>query len=162
MYNLILDSDALIKLTQSEIITKLCSVFDCIITDAIKKETVDEGKKRFYPDADIIEELIKNRLLKIKNPEKLIKIEEEFGEGELSVLSLYKNGKNHIIISDDHAFIRYLEKENIDFLVPADLILLLKKFRKISLKESLYYLDKMKVFIKEEIYKDIKEELGGK
>ena len=121
MYNLILDSDALIKLTHSEIINKLCSVFNCIVTDAIKKEAVEEGKKRFYTDADIIEELIRNKLLKIKNPKKLVKLEEEFGEGELSVLGLYKNVKNHIIVSDDQAFIRYLERENIDFLVPADI-----------------------------------------
>ena len=126
MYNLILDSDSLIKLTCSEVITKLCAAFNCVITDAVKKETVDEGKKRFYSDANVIEGLIENKLLKIKNPKKIIRMDKDFGEGELSALGLYKNVKNHILVSDDQAFIGYLEKENINFLVTADLILLLK------------------------------------
>lgn len=160
MYNLILDSDALIKLSHSEVLVMVCGAFNCFITDEVKKETVDEGKKRFYSDADLIEGLINKKMLKIKNPKRLIK-EVEFGRGELSALSLYKETRKHILVSDDSNFIKYLEKGEIDFLVPADLILLLKKTGKIKLKEALYYLDKMKIFIKEEVYKEIKKELEG-
>jgi len=59
MYNFIFDSDALIKLTHSELIIKICENYGCFITDKVKEETVDEGKKRFYPDAEIIDNLIK-------------------------------------------------------------------------------------------------------
>ena len=45
MHNLILDSDALIKLTHSEAIFKVCETFSCLITSEIKEETVKEGKK---------------------------------------------------------------------------------------------------------------------
>jgi rRNA-processing protein FCF1 len=159
MYNLIFDSDALIKLTYSEIIQKTCENFNCFITDKVKEETVDEGKKRFYPDADIIENLIERKLLKTKNPKKTIEIKDDLGKGEQSVLSLYKTIKKCIIITDDQYFIKQLEKENINFIVPADVIVLLKKLGKINLKESLYHLNKIKIFIKKETYKSVKKDL---
>ncbi|MAG19805.1 hypothetical protein CL618_00015 [archaeon] len=162
MYNLLFDSDALIKLTHSEALIKVCVSFRCIITDDVKREVVDEGKKRFYPDAEIIEKLIEDNLLKIKNPKKKVEIKKNLGSGELSILSLNKEIKNHLIISDDKEFIKELEKEDIDFLIPGDLIILLKKMRKINQKEAKNYIEKMKVFIREEDYKKFKKELEGK
>ena len=58
MYNLLFDADALIKLTHSGSLIKICEVFNCFTTTEVKRETVDEGKKRLYPDAEIIEQLI--------------------------------------------------------------------------------------------------------
>lgn len=159
MYNLIFDSDALIKLTNSEAIFKICGTFNCLITNEVEGETVTEGKKRFYSDALIIEKLIKNNFLKIKTPKKSLVLKEDFGMGEKSVLELYHNTRGGIIVSDDSAFIRHLEKENIPFFIPSDLIILLKKLNKISLKEALYFLDKIKIFIKEEVYNETKKEL---
>ena len=159
MYSFIFDADALIKLTQSELIIKVCESFNCFITTRVKEETVDEGKKRFYPDADIIEKLVKNKSLKIRDPNKTIKIEEDFGAGELSTLSLYEDTRNHIIVSDDQHFINYLEKNNIDFIVPADVIILLKRFKKIGLEEGMHYLNKIRVFIREEVYTSVKKDL---
>lgn len=159
MYNLIFDSDALIKLTYSKLIAKVCENCNCFITNKVKEETVDEGKKRFYPDAEKINDLIEGGLLKIKDPERTIETEKSFGEGELSVLSLCNQIKNNIVVSDDQKFIKYLEENNINFIVPADIIVLLKKLKKIELKESLHYLNKMKVFIREEVYKAVKKDL---
>ena len=159
MYNLIFDSDALIKSTYAEVIFKVCKTFSCLITKEVRDETVTEGKKRFYPDAVHIEKLIKNNLLKIKEPRKKVRIKEEFGKGEKSVLELYHSTKNSIIISDDLAFIKHLEREEITFFVPSDLIILLKSLNKISLEEALYFLEKMRIFIKEEVYNETKKEL---
>lgn len=159
MHNLILDSDALIKLTHAEAIFKVCETFNCLITNEIKEETVEEGKKRFYPDALVIEKLIKDTLVKIRDPKRKPNIKEDFGKGEKSVLGLYYSIRHSIIVSDDLTFIRHLENENIPFFVPSDLIILLKKLGKISLKEALYFLDKIKVFIKEEVYNEAKKEL---
>lgn len=161
MYNFIFDSDALIKLTYSGALIKICKTFNCLTTNEVKREAVDEGKKRFYPDAEVIEQLIENKLLKIKNP-KNIEIVSRLGKGEISVLSLSKEVKNHIIVSDDRTFIKELEREDSDFLVPTDLITLLRKLRKISQKEGEDYLEKIKVFIREEDYKKIRKELEGK
>ena len=162
MYNLILDSDALIKLVHSKALVKICETFNCIITAEVKRETVDEGKKRFYPDAEIIEKLVDNKLLKIKNSNKDIEIIKNLGKGELSILSLSKELKNHIIISDDKTFIKELEKEDIIFLIPTDLIILLKRLKKINKEEAENYLEKIKVFISEENYKNTRYELEEK
>ena len=168
MYNLLLDSDALIKLTRSKAIFRVCEAFNCLITNEIKEETVEDGKKRFYPDALVIEKLIKDNLVKIRDSKRMPNIKEEtefsanfagFGKGEKSVLRLYRSARNSIIISDDSAFIKHLESKNIPFFIPADLIILLKKLNKISLKEAMHFLDGMKVFIKEEVYNEAKKEL---
>jgi len=158
MYNFVLDSDALIKLANAGILSIVCSSLNCCITSAVEQETVHEGKNRLYPDAEIIEYLIKNGMLKVKNPKKIVS-GEFFGGGELSVWSLAKENKNHVVVSDDQKFIKYLEREGIDFVVPADMLLILRKTNKISLKEALFYLGKIKVFIKEEVYKSVKKEL---
>ena len=159
LYNFIFDSDALIKLTHSEIIFNVCKIFNCLITEEVKEEAVTEGKKRFYPDAFVIEKLIKNNLLKVRVPKRKPSIKEDFGKGEKSVLGLYHSTRNSIIVSDDSAFIKHLEDKNIQFFVPADLIILLKKLNKISLKEATHFLDGIKVFIKEEVYNETKKEL---
>ena len=159
MHNLILDSDALIKLTHSEAIFKVCETFSCLITSEIKEETVKEGKKWFYPDALVIEKLIKDNLVKIRDSKRKLGIKEDLGKGEKLVLELYHSARNSTIVSDDLAFIRHLENENIPFFVPSDLIISLKKLNKISLKEALYFLDKLKVFIKEKVYNETKKEL---
>ncbi len=158
-YNLVIDSDALIKLTHSEIIFNVCKTFNCLITEEVKEEAVTEGKKRFYPDAFVIEKLIKDNLLKVRAPKRKLKIKESLGKGEISVLKLHSSVRKSIIISDDSAFIKHLENNNIIFFVPSDLIILLKNLNKISLKEALYFLDKMRVFIKEEVYNETKREL---
>ena len=158
-YNFIFDSDALIKLTHSEIIFNVCKIFNCLITEEVKEEAVTEGKKRFYPDAFVIEKLIKNNLLKVRVPKRKLKIKESLGKGEISVLELHSGARKSIIISDDSAFIEYLENKDIVFFVPSDLIILLKKLNKISLKEAMHFLDGMKVFVKEEVYNEAKKEL---
>lgn len=162
MYNFIFDADALIKLVHSESLTKICKTFNCVTTGEVKRETVEEGKKRLYPDAEIIEGLMDNNLLKIKNPKKSLEEENRLGKGEVSVLNLSKELKNYIIISDDQTFLKKLEQEKTDFLVPADLIILLERAGKIDKEEANDYLDKIKVFIREEKYRLIKNKLEEK
>lgn len=161
MYNFILDSDALIKLTYAEIIIDICKNYNCFITTKVKDEVIEEGKKRFYQDALIIEKLVKNKLLKIIDGKKLKIKEVNLGKGEISTLELYHSKRNSIIITDDLTFIKYLERKNIQYLIPATLILLLKKKKIIDLKQTIIHLEKLKPFIKEEVYKDIKKEIKG-
>lgn len=40
--------------------------------------------------------------------------------------------KNSTIVSDDNTFINFLKKENVNFIIPADFITLLKKLDKID------------------------------
>jgi len=159
MYKFVIDSDALIKLTKSELVDKVCRYYNCFITTEVKNECVDEGKKRLYEDALKIEEFIIQNLLKIRDIKKVRKISENLGKGEISIVNLYFQEKNSIIITDDSAFIKYLEENNIKFFIPADLILLMKISNKIDYKTALIYLKRMKNFIKEKVYNDIKKDI---
>ncbi len=159
MYKFIIDSDALIKLTKSGAMEEICRYYNCTITTEIKNESVDEGKKRLYEDALKIEGLINKNLLKVIGLKKARKIKENFGKGEISAIILYFQEKNSVIITDDSAFIKYLEQNAIRFVIPADLILLLKVQNKIDKKTALQYLENIRVYIKEEVYNDIKKDL---
>ena len=79
-----------------------------------------------------------------------------FGEGETSVINLYYQEKNSMIVTDDSAFIKYLEENNIRYIIPTGLILLMKISNKIDVQTALKYLEKIKYFIKEEVYEDVK------
>ena len=159
MYKFIIYSDALIKLTKSEILKDVCRHYNCAITPEIRNECVDEGKKRLYKDALAIEEFINKKILKVIDLKKAAKIKENLGKGEISAVHLYFQEKKRIIVTDDSAFIKYLKQNDIKFFIPADLILLMKVADKIDRKAALSHLEKIKYFIREEVYNDIKKEI---
>lgn len=159
MYKFVMDSDALIKLTKSGIIEEICHHYYCIITPEVKNECVEEGKKRLYDDALKIEGLINKNLLKIVESKESVKIKNNFGKGEISTLNIYFQEKNSFIVTDDSAFITYLEENDIKFFISADLIFLMKVSNKIDKKTALNYLEKIREFIREEVYNDIKKDI---
>jgi len=159
MYKFIIDSDALIKLAKCGLLDLLCSSFHCTITQEIKSEAVDEGKKRMYEDALAIEDAIDRKLLKVAAVKRAKQIKEGLGKGEMSAAALYSHEKNRIIVTDDAAFIKYLEKNDMRFVLPADLILLLKASNIIDRRTALGCLGKMKPLIREEVYKDVKRDM---
>lgn len=161
MYKLLMDADALIKLASSGALPKICEVCVCITTPEVERETVVEGKKRWYPDAEIIEALIEKQALKIK---KLATIPQEtysLDAGETSILHLSKELKEHIIVSDDQTFIREMERQGVHLLVPADLLILLTRAGKIEPKETVRYAEGLKVYIRETDYLKLKKEIKG-
>ena len=161
MYKLLLDADALIKLASCGALPKICEVCDCITTPEVERETVEEGKKKLYPDAEIIESLIKKGVIKIKKPTLNPKEAFNLDVGETSILHLSKELKCQFIVSDDQAFIKELERQEINFLVPADLLILLTRIRDIEPKETAKYTEKLKAYIRERDYIRLKTEIGG-
>jgi len=159
MYKFIFDSDALIKLTKSGILEKICHHHNCIITAEVKNECVDEGKTRLHQDASKIEDLINEKLLKTKNPKRQRIIKERLGRGEISTVNLYFQEKKSIIVTDDSAFIKYLQENNIRHILPANLVLLMKKSKKIEAEMALSYLENLREFIKDEVYENAKSDI---
>ena len=159
MYKLIFDSDALIKLTKSGILEEICRHYACIITSEVKIECVDEGKKGLHKDSLEIEKFINGSLLKIKSTKKTTKIDRRFGKGEMSTVNLYFQEKKSTIVTDDSAFMKYLEEHNIKFIVPADLLVLMKIENNIDKKTALRYLKKIKKLIIEDVYNDVKKDI---
>jgi len=159
MYKFIFDSDALIKLTKSGILEKICLHYNCTITTEVKNECVDEGKKRLHQDASKIEGLINQKLLKTKDPKRQRKIKEKLGRGEISAANLYFQEKKSTIVTDDSAFIKYLQENNIRHILPANLIVAMKKSRKIDAEMALNYLGKLEEYIKVEVYDEARKDI---
>ncbi len=161
MYKLLFDADAVIKLTYSGALPQICRDCNCVLTEEVKRETVDEGKKRLYPDAEIIEGLINTGFIKIQNPKKNGEEVPGLESGELSVLALWKENQDFLIVSDDQAFLKELQRREIDFVVPADVLLLLIRAKKMNRIEARKDLEKLRAFIREEDYHRVHKDLGG-
>ena len=94
MNTIVLDSDALIKLTKAGCLEKILSTIDCFISNKVYEETVIDGMKRFYEDAFQIDKLVRTGKLKIeetRNNEMAQNILKgsKLGEGENSALHLF-------------------------------------------------------------------------
>lgn len=162
MYKVLFDSDALIKIAKAEFIVATVECFDVLITEDVYNETVEEGKKGFYADADKIEELVKQgriNVLKVDYYKKGKKPKQSFGIGETSVFQAYKKGR--LVVTDDLSFALYLEKKSIKYLSSAHILLMLLKKHKLTKDEAYHCLEKMKPFIRRQIYEIIKKDIGG-
>ncbi|MBI2076295.1 MAG: hypothetical protein HYT72_03560 [Candidatus Aenigmarchaeota archaeon] len=158
MITFVLDTDGLIKLTKSGVMEELAKYRKCLITQDVFNEAVKQGKERLYEDAYAIEDLIDRKLLSVEK----INFEEinNLGKGEASSLAIYKKKRCNAIITDDRKFLSVLEEQRIPFIMPVDVILGLLKRRKITTKMAFEALEKMKLFIREELYTKAKNEIG--
>ena len=112
MYKILFDSDALIKISKAEFSDVVVENFDVLITEEVYKETVEEGKRRFYPDSDKIEKLVQDNKIKILKGvyySKKKKPKQSFGRGEISIFKAYK--KDRLIVTDDLSFTSYLQNQ---------------------------------------------------
>jgi predicted nucleic acid-binding protein len=162
MYKLLFDSDALIKASKTGLLDFIVQEFKVIITEEVYEESVIEGQKRLYEDAEKIEEFVKSGKIKVARQaeyNKRKKPEQNFGKGEASVFQYY--GKGSIIVTDDLSFVRYVQKENIRNLSSAHLIRVLVQKNKLTKAEAYNCLDKLRPFIRKEIYNLVKKDIGG-
>ncbi len=109
IYNMkvIKDSMVLINLAKINLLEKSCDYFkNVFIPIEVFNESVVKGKEKNLEEDYIIENLIKNKKIEIKNvkDKKLIKMSNEFNiyRGEAECLELYKQEKADLIISDDN------------------------------------------------------------
>ena len=162
MYKLLLDSDALIKILKAEFLDITVQNFDVITTKEVYDEVVTEGKKGFYQDADKIEKFVKDGKIGIIKTgyKKRKKPKQSFGAGETSVFQAYR--KNSLIVTDDLSFTSYIRKEGMASISSAHLLFILFKKNKLSKSEAYYCLERLKPFIRKEVYEIIKNDLGGK
>ncbi|MEK6835364.1 MAG: hypothetical protein AABX61_03820 [Nanoarchaeota archaeon] len=160
MTNLVLDSDALIKLTKSGLIKNIAKTSKLNISEEVFKEVVVEGKVRLYEDAFKIEEMVKRGILK-KLKVKKIKDNLELGSGETSTLNLYKEKKFDLIVSDDRKFLNVLEQMGVEFTTPVGLIVALVKSKGLDKEKAINGIKNIKNLIREDAYNSAINEIGG-
>ena len=160
-----MDSDALIKVTKASVKNVIVSNIEVFVPKEVKKETVDEGKIKGYPDAVVVEDNIKKGKIKAIDTksneltEGVIKSLHLLG-GEADSLRLFKQGNYDAIISDDQRFLDLIDGLGIPFTTPTSLLLYLWKTGKISKRKTHGYLEKMRELISLEEYLISREELG--
>lgn len=158
MYKLLFDSDALIKASKAEFLDKIAENFNVSITEEVYNETVKEGKKGFYQDADKIGDFVNKGKIKIIKEKYKKELKQSFGKGEKSTYQAYKKGT--LIITDDLRFTSHIKRENIKSLSSAHLLYALVKKKKLSKDNAHYCLEKLKPYIRKDVYKLIKKDIG--
>lgn len=164
MTKIIFDSDGLIKLVKAGCFRKLPDYFTCLISNEVYEETVLKGMERLYEDAFQIEELVKNKKLKVEkvqnnNKAQSLLEDSKVGKGETSTLHLFYNINAKAIISDDRIFLKILHQNNIPFIIPIDLIIRLYGLKIISKKEAIDGLIEIKPYVNKNCYDNAKANL---
>jgi len=168
MNSIILDADGLIKLGKIGLLPSLGRSYNCIITDQVFKEAIERGKEHFYEDAFVLENYINQGIIRVAatkpnlKVKKLLQKTQSLGEGEKSTLHLFYSQDALAIVSDDLAFLNLLDRYNIPYLTPANLISKLVEIREISKQEGLIALEKLRPYIRSSLYKLVKKELEVK
>ena len=147
---IVIDSDALIKVTKSGAKELITECFDVVIPERVYEETVTEAEG--YRDAKEIERNIEAKRIVVKEAQ-----QEE--KGEMAVLDLYRRGDYDLLVSDDRRFLKHLAANGIPYLTPPFLIIYLLHTRKISKKYAEKYIDNLKMYISEEEYLTAIEEV---
>ena len=154
---LVIDSDVLIKITKASVKDVIASNFEVYMPLEVKNEAVDEGKVGGYPDALAIEENITKGKMRVAETrrsgttDRLIANLNLLG-GEAGSVRLFKQGGYEAIASDDSKFIDLLESLGIPYMTPGALLIHLLRRKRISKREALQYLDKVRAFISSDEY----------
>lgn len=178
MSKIILDSDGLIKLKKAGLLAILAKRQDCLVPEAVYRETVIKGKKELYEDAFEIEEIIENSIKRIQaeragRGEQVLKSSgnpTSLGKGEKQALRLYFQEEGDAIISDDRTFLNLLERFNkkaetkgVPFITPANAIVTMENKGIISNEKATRGLKQIEGIIRHSSYQAAMEELehGG-
>jgi predicted nucleic acid-binding protein len=162
---IVMDTDALIKIVKSSLKELIVSNISIHIPNAVKEESVDEGKAKGYPDALLLErnlQLGKIDVVKTKRKRKdesIVKgLQLMGGEGES--LKLFQQGEYDSIVSDDQKFLDLIDSLGIPFLTPAAVLLHLYREGVISKAEARKSMSKLRPMISNEEYFTTMDALG--
>ncbi len=162
MSNIVSNSTPLIYLAKINKLGLLKIIYnEVFISEEVKKEVVDEGKRLKKLDANLVEKEINEGRIKVKKVSSLIEVPIELDKGEASTITLAKKlGIKEVLIDEDSA---RTAAKMLGLIPRGTLFILLKalKLNKIDFDEFLKVLDdllKEGFRLREEVYlKVIKE-----
>ncbi|MDI6903728.1 MAG: hypothetical protein QMC77_08335 [Methanocellales archaeon] len=164
--NVILDSDSLVKITKVGAKDAIVDNLRILIPPLVKKEVVDDGKDKGYPDAIIVERDIQDKKIEVVNTQKDNITENEIKSlrlkgGEQDIYRLCKQTKFDVVSSDDQKFLELLDVVNVKTLTPCSLIVLLYHLNLLKKKEALEILHRFKWLVSDEEFELSIAEIGG-
>ena len=140
---IVMDSDALIKLTKSGAKGLITENFDVTIPDRVYEETVTQAAA--YPDSQEIDRNVEAGRIEVKKTSATER-------GEMAVLNLFKRGGYDLLVSDDNRFLKHLAADGIPYLTPPFLIIYLLHKKILSRLYAEKYIDNLKMYISEDEY----------
>ncbi len=145
---IIADATALILLAKVSVLETFVGRNEVITSELIYEE-VAKGKEKGRTDSMLVERLLQERKLKLKNPEKTVKekIRKLFNihKGELDAVSLaYKT--NHTVLTDDKKCLNAAKALEIDFITSLDVVLALFKKEAVSKEKAVECLEKLEEY----------------
>jgi len=160
-----MDTDALIKIAKSSLKELIVSNISIHIPNAVKEESVDEGKAKGYPDALLLEKNLQVGKISVDKTKRRISDESitrdlQLIGGEADSLKLFRQGEYDSIVSDDQKFLALVDSLGIPFLTPAALLLHLYRQGIISKEEAHKCMDKLRPLISNEEYFTTMDVLG--
>ena len=144
---ILMDADCLIKLTKSGLKEAICRYEKVTIPRVVKREVVDAGKTKGYPDADLVDQNIQNGLITLAKESTL-----GHRTGDQALIATFEQGRYAAIATDDAKLIRILRAAGIPFILPALLVHALYKEAEIDQETALNWLNKLSAFISDEEY----------
>lgn len=161
----VLDSDGLIKLAKAGILEVVMRAWTCLVPQAVWAETVARGMKAAYPDALAIHEALDRSTVQpwIRHPRAtaLLAQKHGLGRGEQEALHLFFTARADAIISDDSAFLTELGRAGVRYLPPALVPVQLARERHLDPRAALEGLERMRRFIRPEVYRAARSDLEG-
>jgi hypothetical protein len=142
---ILMDSDCLIKITKAGLKEPICRYERIIIPMNVKREVVDEGKRRGHADAEMIELNIENGLIGLAKGDEGRRL-----KGDQSLFEAFQGGRYSAVATDDAKLVRFLRSSHIPFIVPGILIYAIFKKGEIDRTTGLEWLDKLSPFISED------------
>lgn len=156
---LLLDTDAIIKLAKAGVLEVLTEHTKCAVPMQVNQELL-KGKERLYEDAAVVEELARQRKLRIlsRTGEKRL----DLGMGESALLQLWEDQGADAIISDDRKFLSVPEERGVPFIIPTDVIALLFLKGWMTKDEAIIALERIRPWTREMNYDKARTMIGGK
>jgi rRNA-processing protein FCF1 len=144
---ILMDADCLIKLTKAGLKEFICRHEKIVIPGIVKREVVDAGKNKGYPDAELIEKNIHRGLVTLAKEVALNHV-----KGDQALVAMFKRGRYTAVATDDAKLIRILRATEIPFVLPALLIYSIYRRGLIDQAKGLNWLERLSPFISEEEY----------
>jgi rRNA-processing protein FCF1 len=144
---ILMDADCLIKLTKAGLKEFICKEEKIVIPGTVKREVVDAGKSKGYPDAELIEENIRHGLITLAK-----EVASDHAKGDQALVAMFRRGRYKAVATDDAKFIRILHATGIPCVLPALLIFSICRRGLINKAKGLNWLERLSPFISEEEY----------
>lgn len=163
MYKIVTDADGLIKLGKSGSLPALLSAARILVPRAVWEEAIEEGKRRMYEDAHILESTLGAGGAEIvelveygpsEEAEMLLRNSAAaLGAGERAALALFFVRSADAIVTDDRAFLGLLAEADppVPVLVPAAAIVSLVEADRLSIEEAREALGKLEGAVRKSV-----------